>query len=145
MITEHVTHFTVYPEMCNHFHTEENKPMIHGGYLTMQMDRCAADLARLALFSSVYMPVGQKQLKYRADYAVTVGIENIRFNFGASQGDLLRLNAVVDRLGNRRISIVVTVLRIRENGSRLMASGLFHFCAMSSETGKSHSHGLRLE
>jgi acyl-CoA hydrolase len=144
MITKHTNSFTVYPDMCNYLRTNEDKPMIHGGYLAMQMDRCAADLTRLFLFSSVYVPSGQRQLKYRADYAVTVGVNDLVFFDGASLGDLLLLEAEITNLGVKRISISVEVKRIRTAEAHKMAAGIFHFCSMSSDKKGSHPHGLTI-
>lgn len=145
MIVNHSTSFTVYPDMCNYLHTHNAKPMIHGGYLTMQMDRCAADLCRLTLFSSKPIRTGARQLQYTADYAVTVGIDKLVFNDGAELGDLLTLNASVLSLGVKRITISVVASRIDYKSTKIMAHGQFAFCAMSTEKQDSHPHGLKLE
>ena len=112
----HSTTFTVYPEMCNFY--KEGK-MLHGGYMLMMMDRCAAECSRRLLYHATlqeittiieYSSIDDKlsrQDYVKANSALTVNVTDVTFFIGAALGDIIFLNAEVVKLGNKRIEIQV--------------------------------------
>lgn len=134
MITKHSTSFTVYPDMCNYMNVND-KPMVHGGYMLMMMDRVSAECSRRLLYSS----------PTQADSAVTVSVTDVTFFVGALLGDIIFLEAEVVKLGNKRIEIQVTGFRESCTGSReKICEGKFIFVSRYGGD-VSMNHGLVLK
>lgn len=154
MNLNHNTSFTVYPDMCNYM-TKNEKPMVHGGYMLMMMDRVAAECCRRLLYDakdqSVLPPesipavlFGSKML-IKANSALTVNVNDVTFYVGATLGDIIFLEAQVIELGIKRIVIQVNGEREDHNGKReKICDGKFTFCAMYNAM-NSTPHGLKLE
>lgn len=125
----HNTTFTVYPLDCNYMKVD-NIPMVHGGMMLLRMDRAAAELARKCLY------------KTDCDSALTVGVDNVVFHFGAKLGDIIRISVIPLAFGVKRMSFRVEC-HVEEWGGelKLMSSGIFHFC--SFKNGQSHPHGIK--
>lgn len=125
---KHTTFFTVYPEDCNYHIADSGRAMIHGGTMLLKMDRAVAECVRL-----------NTPLK-----ALTVGVDNVCFDFGASLGDFIELEVEIVEVGIKRITCKVTCWLRQDyagEGSLLIASGRFHFCTFQGD--KSHPHGLK--
>lgn len=135
--------------------TVEDKAMVHGGYMLMMMDRCAAECSRRLLYDAVSQEqtitvkdvFSHKDVCYvdyiKANSALTVNVTDVIFFIGASLGDIIFLNAEVVKLGNKRIEIQVTGERENDKGDReKICTGKFVFCSMYN--GESVPHGLTL-
>lgn len=128
----HNTYFTVYPEDCNYLKAlGTNIPMVHGGTMLLKMDRAAADYARRLLYNS------------GCDSALTVGVTDVIFHFGAKLGDLINIVVTVKDVGIKRISFKVECYLEEGNNEKLIAEGIYHFCSFKDE--KPFPHGLSMK
>lgn len=124
----HETSFVVFPVDCN-----ANPPMLFGGKLLAEMDRCAGITTRRLLYAS---PVKD---------AVTVGIKELRFSRPAQVKDLLFVRGEVLTAGRTAVTVAVTAERELFGGCReVVADGLFTFVAFDLKTGRAAEHGLSL-
>jgi len=132
MHTKHTTSFTVYPEDCNYMTASDtNRPMVHGGYMLMRMDRVAAECARRALYSSV------------CDSALTVKVEGVTFYVGASLGDIIFLEAELTKVGIKSMNINVVGFREDSSGKKeKICDGTFVFVSKYGD--KTFPHGLKI-
>ena len=126
------TSFTVYPDDCNYLKVPgTDSAMVHGGTMLLKMDRAAAECIRKFLYET------------ECDSALTVGVDDVIFYFGAKCGDLINIDAQITELGNKRITCLVSCYVEEWGGNqKLMAKGLFHFC--STKNGKSYPHNGKL-
>lgn len=118
---------------------EDGVLTVHGGAMLMAMDRCAADLCRLTLYSSESSD---------PDYgpprtALTVGVEKVEFHSGALLGDLIFIEAEIIKLGVKRMEVQVDCYISHSDRQVHMCCGTFIFCSVH-KPGKSLPHGLRL-
>ena len=146
----HETSFAVFPGDCNYHY-----PMVFGGKMLAEMDKCAATTVRRFLYDS----------PNEAKHALTVGVDKVIFHKGAEVGDLIFLTGTVKDVGQKRISVWVKAER--ENNKiieqqnldkwggfhrtmtpllvrTVMAEGMFHFCAYDMTVKMSMQHGLVL-
>lgn len=153
----HETSFAVFPQDCNY-----HPPMIFGGKMLAEMDRCAATTVRRFLYDS---PKGAK-------HALTVAVNNLTFHKGAEVGDLIFIKGTIIKVGTK--SLVVKVVAEREKliqtarnkivnspssclgfggysiqyesivSKEKMAEGEFTFCAYDMEYKISMEHGMKL-
>jgi len=127
--TKHETSFVVFPVDCN-----ANPPMLFGGKILAEMDRCAAICARRALYES----------KVTSDY-VTVGINNVKFVKSGQVKDLIYVNSEIVKLGEKSITIKVLVQRENRDKSRdVLCEAEFVFVAYDVANKKSVAHGLSI-
>lgn len=129
MNTKWQTSFVVYPENCNYM-TFEEKPMVHGGTMLMNMDRAAAECVRRFLYDSP------------CNNARTVGVNNLAFSAGAKLGDLIIIQCEIVHTGIKHIDVHVSCMVESREGSQEMAFGTFSFCSFLND--KSHPHGMKL-
>jgi acyl-CoA hydrolase len=127
---EHSTSFVAFPQDCN-----ANPPMVFGGKLLSEMDRCAGITTRRFLFAS---PVGAKD-------AVTIAINNVKFHKSAEVKDLLIVTGKVIKVGEKSITIKVTIEKEMADGLELVIEGEFVFCAYDLTQKKAIPHGIILE
>lgn len=152
----HETSFAVFPGDCNYHY-----PMVFGGKMLAEMDRCAATAVRRFLYDS---PTGAK-------HALTVGVDKMTFHKGAEVGDLIFLVGTIIRVGTKAITVKVVAERETNTFNKKpdqwigrdaasggymkylyrgkvtresMAEGLFTFCAYDMEQKKSMPHGMIL-
>lgn len=147
----HETSFAVFPGDCNYHY-----PMVFGGKMLAEMDRCAATTVRRFLYDS---PTGAK-------HALTVGVDKVVFHKGAEVGDLIFLTGTVKEVGQKRVSVWV---RAEKEGHEIrtekwtdgyggtyldkrpyvvrtvMSEGMFHFCAYDMNLKQGMKHGINLE
>ncbi len=128
--TTHSTSFVAFPQDCN-----ANPPMIFGGKLLSEMDRCAGITTRRFLYSS---PTGAKD-------AVTIAINNVKFHKGVEVKDLIFVTGNVIKVGEKSITIKVIVEKEVNNNRELMVEGEFVFCAFDLTQKKAIAHGIKLE
>lgn len=123
------TCFVAFPADSN-----ANPPMVFGGKLMSEMDRCAAIIVRRRLYDSP-----------TAKDAVTVSVVNVEFVKAAQVKDLLVLSGeVTEILGPTSLAVSVVVEREERGGKReLIAEGEFVFVAYDLETHKAIEHGLK--
>lgn len=127
--TRHETSFVVFPVDCN-----ANPPMLFGGKILAEMDRCAAICARRALYES----------KVTSDY-VTVGINNVKFLRAGQVKDLIYVTSEITKIGEKSITIRVLVQRENRDKSRdVLCEAEFVFVAYDVTNKKSVAHGLSL-
>ena len=140
----HETSFAVFPGDCNYHY-----PMVFGGKMLAEMDRCAATTIRRFLYDS---PTGAK-------YALTVGVNNMTFHKGAEVGDLIFLCGTIIKVGTKAIvcKVVAEAEKVINSISQgltgkvgdvvreRMAEGEFAFCAYDMEQKKSMAHGMELK
>lgn len=126
--TTHTTSFVVFPQDCN-----SNPPMLFGGKILSEMDRCAGITARRFLYAS---PNGTKD-------AVTVGINNVKFHKAGQVKDLLFITGTVTEVGTKSIKMKVKVEREVSNIEKeLIADGEFVFVAYDLKEKKAVPHGI---
>lgn len=128
-ILTYSTSFVVFPQDCN-----ANFPMLFGGKILSEMDRCAAVTARRFLYNS---PTGAK------DY-VTVAINNVKFLKSAEVKDLLFITGQVNKVGTKSINIKVVMQRETKDGCEDIAEGEFVFVAYDVKEKRAIEHGLKL-
>ncbi len=127
--TKHETSFVVFPVDCN-----ANPPMLFGGKVLSEMDRCAAIAARRLLYGS----------PATGDY-VTVGVNNVKFIKSGQVKDLIYVKAEVVKLGEKSITINVVVERETKDLKReTLATAEYVFVAYDVVNKKAVSHGLNL-
>ena len=125
---KHETSFVVFPADCN-----ANFPMLFGGKVLAEMDRCAGVTTRRLLYASSVKD------------AVTVGIADMKFHRAGKVKDLLFVSSEVIKLGDKSITIRVQVHREDGKAAReLLAEGIFTFVAYDTAAQKAVSHGLSL-
>lgn len=127
--TTHTTSFVVFPQDCN-----ANPPMLFGGKLLAEMDRCAGITTRRLLYSS---PTGAKD-------AVTRSIDNVVFYKPAQVKDLIIVTGNVESVGEKSITVHVTVIKETANQKELIVEGKFTFVAYNLAEMKSMPHGIIL-
>lgn len=123
----HTTSFVAFPQDCN-----ANPPMVFGGKLLSEMDRCAGITTRRLLYNS---PTGAKD-------AVTIAINNVKFHKSAQVKDLLFVTGKVLKVGEKSITIKVTIEKELLKERELVIEGEFIFCAYDLETKKAIPHGI---
>lgn len=124
----HTTSFVCYAADANH-----NTPMIFGGKLLSEMDRCAGITARRLLYAS----------PNRVRDAVTVGITDVRFVKGAKVKDLLFVTGEVKKIGEKSITVHVKVEKETVLlGKTLIVEGTFVFVAYDLEKEVAVEHGI---
>ena len=123
------TSFVAFPADCN-----ANPPMVFGGKLFSEMDRCAGIEARRFLYKS-----------QMAKDAATVGVTDLVFHKAARVKDLLTVRAVVTKAGTRSITMYVTITREVKGSDypELIVSGVFTYVAFDLKTEKAIPHGLK--
>lgn len=119
--------FVVFPQDCN-----ANPPMVFGGKLLSEMDRCAGVAARRLLYAS---PTGAKD-------AVTVGINNVVFHKSAEIKDLVFVTGTIVRTGGKSITIKVIAEKETSEKRELLLSADFTFCAFDLNAKKAIEHGI---
>lgn len=125
----HSTSFVVFPQDCN-----ANPPMLFGGKILAEMDRCAGVTTRRLLYSSAVRD------------AVTVAINDVTFRKSGEVKDLIFVTGNVVELGKKYIKIHVTVEREIFGGNReLLADGHFVFVSYDVVAKKAVEHGLVLK
>lgn len=124
----HSTSFVAYPQDANH-----NTPMIFGGKLLSEMDRCAGITARRFLYAS---PVTKD--------AVTIAINNVKFYKGAEIKDLVFVTGTIVKSGDKSITINMKVEKELPDGRVLLVEGEFVFVAYDLQTKSAVSHGIKL-
>lgn len=100
MNTKHSKVFTVYPDMCNYMTTGDNKPMVHGGYMLMMMDRCAAECSRRLLYDSKkeYF-IDKDQVKHISEYIKFMNemyINDIQWHSTRGQTSIYSVKDLID-------------------------------------------------
>jgi len=128
--TVHTTSFVVFPQDCN-----ANPPMLFGGKILSEMDRCAAITVRRLLYSS---PVGAKD-------AVTIGINNVKFHKAGEVKDLIFVTGKIVKTGNTSIMVEVTVERELPDKREVLVTGEFVFVSFDLATKKAIPHGIKYE
>lgn len=123
----HTTSFVVFPQDCN-----ANPPMLFGGKILAEMDRCAGITVRRFLYSS---PLGAKD-------AVTVGINNVKFYKAGEVKDLIFITGKVIKTGKASITLEVAVERELANKRELLVVGEFVFCSFDRIAQKAIPHGI---
>ena len=126
-ITESRSSFVVFPQDCN-----ANPPMLFGGKVLAEMDRCAGVTVRRYLWAS---PFGAKD-------AVTVAIDKVQFHKAGKVKDLVTVSGKVVKAGNKSITVKVKVERESKDGWELLAEGEFTFVAYDLAEEKAIPHGL---
>ena len=126
---EHTTSFVVQPQDTNH-----NYPMLFGGKVLAEMDRCAGITTRRFLYHS---PTGAKD-------AVTIAINSVKFLKGGEVKDLLFVSGKVIKVGEKSITVKVTVERETKKGKELLTEGEYVFVAYDLGLRKAVVHGLKL-
>lgn len=126
---EFSTSFVAFPQDCN-----ANPPMLFGGKLLAEMDRCAGIATRRFLYSS---PAGAKD-------AVTVGIDKVRFHKAAKVKDLLVVTGRVANAGKKSVTIFIIVERETRDGREVIADGEYTFVAYDLAEQKAIEHGISL-
>ena len=122
--------FTVYPEHCNH-ELGSGGTCIHGGTMLKEMDRTAAVAVRRLLYDT------------ECDSSRTVGVDNLKFLYGAELGDLVVINATIVSLGLKRIEVYVECRKeTTDIEGIIMATGTFWFVSFKEE--RPHPHNLAL-
>ena len=142
-----VTTFVVYPQDTN-----ANYPMLFGGKILAEMDRCAGVTVRRFLYDS---PNGVHD-------AVTVGINNVSFHKAAQVKDLIIVTGTVQKVGVKIIEVKVVVERETleevtrykqrcdvqipytqlEIKRELIAEGVFTYCSYDLKEKKGVPHGI---
>ncbi len=125
--TTHETSFVVFPQDCN-----ANPPMLFGGKILAEMDRCAGVTTRRFLYASTVHD------------AVTVAINDVKFHKPGEVKDLIVVTGTVVKVGEKSITVKVTVERELPDKRELLAEGEFVFVAYDTAAKKSASHGLTL-
>lgn len=128
--TEHSTSFVVQPKDTNH-----NYPMLFGGVSLAEMDRCAGITTRRLLYHS---PTGAKD-------AVTIAINNVKFYKAGEVKDLLFITGKVIKLGEKSITIHVTVERETKEGRTLLTEAEYVFVSYDLEKKTAIPHGIILK
>ena len=126
--TKHETSFVAFPQDCN-----ANPPMVFGGKLLSEMDRCAGITARRFLYNS------------NVRDAVTVAVNNVVFHKAAEVKDLLIVTGTVIKVGDKSITIKVTVEKETKDTKELVVSGEFVYVAFDLTSKKAVSHFMKLE
>jgi len=126
---EHSTSFVVQPQDSNH-----NYPMLFGGKTLSEMDRCAGITTRRLLYSS---PTGAKD-------AVTIAINNVKFNKSGQVKDLIFVTGKVVKLGEKSITMKVTVESETKEGRTLLAEAEYVFVSYDLDKKEAIPHGLKL-
>lgn len=126
---EHSTSFVVQPQDTNH-----NYPMLFGGKVLAEMDRCAGITTRRLLYNS---PTGAKD-------AVTIAINNVKFHKSGQVKDLLFVTGKVIKLGEKSITMKITVELETKDGRTLLTEAEYVFVAYNLETKEAIPHGLKL-
>lgn len=124
----HETSFVVFPQDCN-----ANPPMLFGGKILAEMDRCAGITARRLLYASSIKD------------AVTVGITDVRFVKSGEVKDLVFVTGTVTKLGSKSITIYVKVEREKGQNRELLADGMFTFVSYDVVNKMAVEHGLSLK
>jgi acyl-CoA hydrolase len=131
----HETSFTVYPADLNHMNT------LAGARTLGEMDRVAGTTARRLLYASTVRD------------AVTVGADKIRFLAAGRQKDVVFVKGEVIALGEKSITVKVTVSAERPLGDGPgsftvpLANGVFTYVAFDPSKGRAGGaapHGLTL-
>lgn len=128
--TTHETSFVVFPQDCN-----ANPPMLFGGKILAEMDRCAGITTRRFLYSS---PHGVRD-------AVTVGITDVAFISPGKVKDLIFVRGTIVDVGDKSIKVKVEVEREALGKRELISRGTFIFVAYDAEKQQSVRHGLGLK
>jgi len=124
----HSTSFVVFPADCN-----ANPPMLFGGKLLAEMDRCAGITTRRLLYDSP-----------SARDAVTLAINSVTFHRPAEVKDLVLVSGTVTKVGAKTVTINVVAERELPGRRELLADGQFVFCAYDLAQKKAVPHGLSL-
>lgn len=124
----HTTSFVAFAADAN-----ANPPMVFGGKLLSEMDRCAGITVRRFLYSS---PTGARD-------AVTVAVNNVRFARGAAVKDLIFVTGAVVKRSQKSITVAVKVEKETADGKReLLVEGDFVFVAYDIASKQAIPHGL---
>lgn len=126
----HTTSFVAYPQDANH-----NYPMIFGGKLLAEMDRCAGITTRRLLYNS---PNNAKD-------AVTIAINNVKFHKSCEVKDLLFVTGKVIKLGEKSITIHVVVERETKDSRVLLTEAEYVFVSYDLEKKIAIPHGIILK
>lgn len=121
--------FVVFPQDCN------SNNILFGGKALAEMDRCAGIAVRRALYKS---PLGAKD-------AVTIAINNVKFHKSAKIKDLIVLTGAVTKIGEKSLTVQVTLMRETAAGRETCVEGEFVFVAYDVEQQKAIPHGLKNE
>jgi acyl-CoA hydrolase len=124
----HTTSFVVFPQDTN-----ANTPMLFGGKILAEMDRCAGITTRRLLYDS------------KVKTAVTVAIKDLTFHKTGEIKDLIFVTGTVTELGSKSIKIHVKAEKEVEGRRELLVDGYFIFCAFDTSTKKAVEHGLSLK
>lgn len=125
---KHETSFVVFPQDCN-----ANFPMLFGGKILAEMDRCAGVTTRRLLYAS------------KVKDAVTIGITDVKFHKSGQVKDLLFVRGKIIELGKKSIKIHVTVNReLADEKLELIAEGTFTFVSYDVTAKRAVEHGLSL-
>lgn len=127
---EHTTSFVVQPQDTNH-----NYPMLFGGKSLAEMDRCAGITTRRLLYHS---PTGAKD-------AVTVAINSVKFYKAGEVKDLVFITGKVIKLGEKSVTIKMTVERETKEGRTTLIEAEYVFVSYDLEKKEAVPHGLTLE
>lgn len=129
--TQHTTSFVVFPADCN-----ANPPMLFGGKILAEMDRCAAITVRKFLYAS------------RVRDYVTVGIADVKFHASGAVKDLINVTGEVSKVGAKSIQVYVRVEKEEIKDGKislsLLTDGYFTFVAYDVTQKKAVEHGLSL-
>jgi acyl-CoA hydrolase len=125
----HTTSFVVFPQDCN-----ANPPMLFGGKILAEMDRCAGITVRRLLYAS---PTGAKD-------AVTVSINNVKFHKAGEVKDLIFITGKVVKTGNSSITLEVIVERELPDKREVLVTGEVVFVSFDLQTKKAIPHGIVL-
>lgn len=121
------TSFVAFPADCN-----ANPPIVFGGKLLAEMDRCAGITVRRALYKST-----------ATQDAVTVAINNVKFVKAVKVKDLVVVNGLVTKVGEKTITVQVSLSRELKGGElEACVDAEFVFCAFDVAAGKAVAHGL---
>lgn len=126
---EHTTSFVVFPQDCN-----ANPPMLFGGKILSEMDRCAGITTRRLLYASP-----------EAKDAVTIAIKDVTFHKAGEIKDLIFVTGKVVELGKKTVKIYVKAEKETETGRELLVDGYFIFCAYDLKTRKAVEHKLEMK
>jgi acyl-CoA hydrolase len=117
--------FIVFPEDINYSGT------LFGGKVLAEMDLTALKAARRVLYGT------------ECDGAVTVSVDKVDFISPAHLGDIIELNATIQKLGRTSIEIYIHVSRENHQGEvAVICDATFVFVAVLD--GKPHPHNCLL-
>jgi acyl-CoA hydrolase len=115
--------FTVFPDDLNYAGS------LFGGKLLAEMDIAAIKAVRRMLYAT------------KCDGAVTASVEKVDFKAAAKLGDIIELNAIINRLGTTSIDVLVSVKSENEQGEeKEICQAKFTF--VSLRNGKPYSHRM---